>query len=109
MADCLSRPYEAAVTLLHETVVEKNALEMLAIRDTMMYSSLAMIKKHNLNSTDAVLLTALLDFARSDDAPACVMVSADKRLLRAAQAEGLPILDPETVSAAEAATLLAPL
>ena len=103
------RDYEAALSTLQEEIAENESFLMLRMDDAVMYSSIFFIEKHNLNSTDAALLTTLLDFACSEGAPVCVMVSADKRLLRAAAAEKLPTLDPETASAADAAMLLASL
>lgn len=61
-----------------------------------------LIEKHSLNSTDAILLQCALDRthelrANGDN---LVLTSADKRLLRAAQSEGLHTFDPETDSEA---------
>ena len=38
--------------------------------------------------------------------PSCVLVSADQRLLRAAQAEGVQTLNPEQLSAADLPAML---
>jgi hypothetical protein len=67
--------------------------------------------QHNLNATDAAILTMLLDYVQAlpPGSPTCVLVSADKRLLRAADAEGLATLDPEAIPAADVPTMLASL
>ena len=61
-----------------------------------------LIEKHSLNSTDAMLLQCALDRARElrGNGDNLVLVSADKRLLRAAQSEGLLTFDPEADSQA---------
>ncbi len=94
--------FQKAVSVLQQDFRVNETFQILEINDDTMFSSIVLIDRHNLNSTDAVLLTALLNFARSPETPICVMVSADKRLLRAAEAEGLPALNPETALLAEA-------
>ena len=103
------KDFTQSASLLQAQVAESDSFVLLAIHPNAPFDSLALIRKHNLNSTDAILLKTLLDFSRSPDAPVCVMVSADKRLLRAAEAEGLPALNPETASAAEATAQIAAL
>ena len=103
------KDFNEAVTLIQAEFGENDTFQILEMDVVTMYSSILLIDKHNLNSTDAVLLTALLNFARSPEAPVCVMVSADKRLLRAAEAEGLPALNPETASVADATAQIAAL
>ena len=103
------KDFNEAVTLLRLEFGENETFQILDMDVAAMYSSIVLIDRHNLNSTDAVLLTALLNFARSPEAPICVMVSADKRLLHAAEAEKLPALNPETASVAEATAQIAAL
>lgn len=69
----------------------------LSVDDTALHDSLALIRRHNLNSVDAALLTTFLRFA-ADVSAACVLVTADRRLERAALAEGLAVLNPETTA-----------
>ncbi len=67
-------------------------------------------KKHNsLDTTDAALLATYLRYAQAQPAGAgtSVLIAADQRLLRAAAAEGLIILDPEAIAAADVPALLA--
>ncbi len=59
------------------------------------------MRKHNINALDAAILTEAMDLARAEDALECVVVASDKRLLRAAEAEELQTLSPETVLLSE--------
>lgn len=62
--------------------------------------SIALIYKHNINATDALYLHVALKLHRllSLIGSQVVLVAADERLLRAAEAEGLSVLNPETAS-----------
>ncbi len=59
-----------------------------------------LIEKHSINSTDAILLQCALDRANElrMNGDNLILVSSDKRLLRAAQGERLLTFDPETDS-----------
>ncbi len=66
-------------------------------------AALLLIDKHSINATDAVLLRSALDLAdglrlSNDD---LVLIASNARLLRAAQAEGLQIFNPERQAAAD--------
>ena len=63
-------------------------------------SSIALADKHNLNSTDAALLYLFLDDSQAQTV-SCVLLVADARFARAATAEGLTCLNPETVTSAD--------
>ena len=54
-------------------------------------------------------LTVMLEVARSSDAPPCVLVASDKRLLRAAELEGLRTLNPEVTALEDVPAFLASL
>ncbi len=60
---------------------------------------------HNINSADVAILSTYLQFQRASRVP-CLLVASDKQLLRAAQAEGLNVLNPEEVTPAEGGRLL---
>ena len=53
----------------------------------------AMVSQHGLRAYDAVQLASCLALARTMREP-LTFVCADRRLLRAAEGEGLPVLDP---------------
>jgi hypothetical protein len=103
--------FTAAATALQSEVVDGPDFSLLSIRDEAVFASLLMIRQHNLNAADAAILTTLLEFVRgrSPDAVPCVLVASDRRLLRAASAEGLPTLNPETLAATEVPAFLAAL
>jgi hypothetical protein len=73
----------------------------------MVFASPVMMQRHNLNATDAAILTMLLQVQPNlPPGDALVLVAADSRLLRASAAEGLATLNPETVAAADVPALL---
>ena len=99
----------AAVSSLQAEVVDSADFLLLTISDTAIFRSVSVMQKHNLNATDAAILTVVLEVARSLDAPTCVVVASDQRLLRAAQAEGLRTLNPEVTALADVPAFLATL
>ena len=88
--------------LLLETEVLLNAeFSLLSVENTDVLDGVALTDLHNINSTDASILAAYLRYARAQPshAPPCVLIAADRRLIRAAEAEGLRTLNPELVPA----------
>jgi predicted nucleic acid-binding protein len=70
-------------------------------------SGLRHINFHHLNATDAILLAVLLHAKQvrfSSDM--LILVTADKRLVRAAEAEGIRTIDPESATDEEIAALM---
>lgn len=98
--------FTTAVTALQAEVVISADFQLLPIRDALVFASATMLRKHNLNATDAAILTTLMEFVRSSGVTDCALVTADKRLVRAAGAERLTTLDPEAVAASEIPTFL---
>ena len=71
---------------------------------------IALVERHNLNSTDGAILQAFVGHAAvPPPLEVNLLVAADQRLLRAAKAEGLEVLNPETVQAADIPAFLAAL
>ena len=101
--------FTTALTALQAEVVTSPNFRLVPTRDALIFASKAILRKHNLNSTDALILTTVLDFIELVGVDNCAVVAAAKRLLRAARAEGLTTLDPEVVLAAEVPDLLAAL
>ena len=66
---------------------------------------------HNVNASDAAILSAFLRYAHSvpQPSPRYVLVASDQRLLTAAHAEGLATLDPESFDAGQVPAFLATL
>ncbi len=98
----------AMSALFYEVAVAEDFL-LLSIDDETVMESVTHILSHNINSADAALLTAFLDYQASlpEGDPPCILVTADLRLTRAAQAEGLQTLNPEALTPQEASAFLA--
>jgi predicted nucleic acid-binding protein len=86
--------------------------EILKIEATNEISLAAMpfIEKHSINATDAVVLHTARGLAASerDDGNELILVTADLRLVTAAKAEALQVINPETATLAEIKKLLQP-
>lgn len=81
---------------------EVERFTILSIDDTKVVSSITHVMRHSLNNADALHLTAALIARESiDSEDDYVMVSSDKRLLKAAKKEKLTVLNPEQVDAAQ--------
>ena len=100
-----------AQALLHlsREVVHAPNLRKIEPISGLVTAALAHIQAHAINATDAIGLHAALGLAqfartRGDD---LVLVASDQRLLRAAQAEGLRILDPEAADQAALDAMIA--
>ena len=96
-----------AMTALQSEVITGD-FDLLSISDELIFSAASLVDAHNMNSADAAILAAYLRFQSRlpQNSPTCLLVASDKRLLRAAVAEGLQILDPESLSPSEASTLV---
>jgi predicted nucleic acid-binding protein len=89
--------------LLKRITADEAALTWLPLSEETFRTCTNFIIKHNLNATDAALLSTLLDLRRQSKGQDVQiwLVASDKRFLRAASAEGLPCLDPEVISPRE--------
>ena len=101
--------FSTALTALQAEVMNNVSFDLTSIDDTFILSSTSLIHKHALNSNDAVILTSLLGYVRSPMAKTCVLIASDKRLVRAASAEGITTFNPELSSTQAAVTFLASL
>jgi predicted nucleic acid-binding protein len=99
--------FAAAVTALQVETIESSDFGFLTISDVDVFASISTMRKHNLNATDAAILTVLLRYARSTGDADCVLAAADKRLLRAADEEALITINPEHVPAEDVSAFLA--
>ncbi len=91
-------------------ILRAGHISKVPVSNRLALSSFPLIVAHSVNSTDALILKSALAITRhlrsaGDD---LVLVASDQRLLRAAQAEGLAIFDPETQDQAALAALLGP-
>ena len=80
--------------------IDRDEVEQIFPTEDQITNSWNLIEKHSINSTDAILLQCTLDRVSEmlPDGNNLVLVSSDKRLLRAAQNEGVLTFDPETDS-----------
>ena len=80
----------------------ENQYELLSVTDSLLKAAMGLPEKHKLRGYDAVQLAASLLVSTQSaqlgipttGVPALVLVSSDKDLLDAAQAEGLAVDDP---------------
>lgn len=91
--------FQQARLLLQTEVLLNPSFDLLTITDQDILDGMAITDRHNLNTADAAMLAAYLRRGQSEAGiAACLLVASDKRLIRAAEAEGLFSLNPETVS-----------
>lgn len=98
-----------AVNALQTAVVNSPVFGLFPLDEEIVFASVTLMQRHNLNATDAAILTLLLEYANSPDALTCLLIASDQRLLRAANTEGLATLNPEQVSPLEVPAILAAL
>jgi len=104
----LKASFATTTSALRNDLVGNAQFFLLAVTDSAILSSIMLIRRHNINATDAALLAALLHHAQTTG-ETCVLVAADVRFCRAAQAEGLPVINPQVMPAADVAAFLAAL
>lgn len=87
-----------ALSSLQLEVADYPDFIQLPVADETVLASVDLICKHKLNSTDAAILMTLIQFVEDqDDETTLVLVASDKRLLRAAESEGIATLNPESI------------
>ena len=101
--------FNKAADALQNEVIHSGTFALISISHAMIFGSLSLMQAHNLNSADAAILAAFLRFQRAlpQGSPSWTLIASDKRLGRAAEAEGLRALNPEQVAAGDVAALLA--
>ncbi len=95
--------FSKAIVNFTGEIVNQAQLPKISASATLASAALDLIIHHSINATDAILLRSALDLAtglraNGDD---LVLVVYDRRLLRAAQAEGLIVFSPETQTTAD--------
>ena len=90
--------YDQALVDFRAEIIERAEFRLAALSDGVALSALNFIARHNLNATDAIVLRSALDLQQAllSAGDEVVLWTADKRLVRAAQREGLTTFDPET-------------
>jgi len=100
--------FSVARSALRAEVIDDADFGVLAIEFGDMLDGIDLIDRHNLNSADASILMSFMGFARSQPVTTTfILVAADQRLLRAAQAEGLMTVNPELMASADVPAFLA--
>ncbi len=87
----------ATANLENEVIDTRSDFKTLSVSDSLVLTSIPLIDSHSLNSVDAVVLCSAkriaADLEKTDDT--LVLIASDKRLLKAAQQEGLLVFNPE--------------
>jgi hypothetical protein len=95
---------------LRNEIIDDPDLVVLGLEFDDILDGIELVRRHNLNSTDGAILQTFLRHAGSmGSAVVGVLVASDQRLLRAARAEGLEALNPESVQAVDVPAFLAAL
>jgi predicted nucleic acid-binding protein len=100
--------FEQAMVEFQAEIINHDEFLTTPVDDNLLFSSLSLITQHNLNSSDTVILRSALNLrqalqSQGDD---LILLTSDKRLVRAAQIEGLPVFDPEVETLAGLQQLL---
>lgn len=100
--------FAAAMTQLRAEILTAEDFAKLPADNGLISASIAFAHRHAVNATDAIVLQAAVDLAAQlrVDGDDLALVAADQRLLRAAQAEGLVTLNPETQAESDLDVLL---
>jgi predicted nucleic acid-binding protein len=99
-----------AQAALRNEIIDDPDLVVLGLEFDDILDGIELVRRHNLNSTDGAILQTFLRHAGSmGSAVVGVLVASDQRLLRAARAEGLEALNPESVQAVDVPAFLAAL
>ena len=89
--------FAQAMINLSAEVIDSDDFSTISVSDAQILSALSLIRKHNLNATDAIILRSAMDLSQSLNAQEgqFVMWTSDHRLARAAEEEGIVVFDPE--------------
>lgn len=98
-----------AKSLLRREVVEGDRFTLMEVDGLTIMAGLDLMEHYNINASDAAVLVSFLEYSQERARLAgdlCLLIAADRRLLRAAAAEGLAALNPEEVRVEDIAALL---
>jgi predicted nucleic acid-binding protein len=105
-----STVFNAAQALLRTEVIDDADFVVLGLEFDDILDGIELVKRHNLNSADGAILQTYLRYTNATRPPMVgVLVASDQRLLRAAKAEGLEVLNPEVIQPVDVPALLAAL
>jgi predicted nucleic acid-binding protein len=100
--------FNQAMVELNQEIIEGEAFSIASVDDELILAALDLIAQHNINATDAIVLRSCLNLQQvlQNQGHRLVLWSCDKRLLRAAQHEGVESFDPEVETRAQLQTFL---
>jgi predicted nucleic acid-binding protein len=100
--------FAQAMVELNQEIIEDEAFSIASVDDRLILSALDLIAQHNINATDAIILRSCQNLQQilQSQGHRLVLWSCDKRLLRAAQLEGVDVFDPEVETKAQLQALL---
>lgn len=107
----LARPlFRQAMAAFKSEVITNVAFQKSSVDDALLLLSFDLLEQHNLNSADTIILRSALNLQQALQLTneALVLWTSDKRLARAAAAEGLQVFDPEIETIATLQTLFPP-
>ena len=105
----LSGPlYTAALSVMDREILFSGQFTVLDVDRATVFAGIPLIRTRNIGATDSAVLAAFLAEADSarNDGDTLLLISSDRRLLRAAAAEGLGTLNPESVTPADLTAIL---
>jgi PIN domain nuclease of toxin-antitoxin system len=92
--------FSTSIRALQNETVSHPDFGFLRVDEDAVIAGISLMQRHNINATDAAILRVFLDYTNEHEAnQRSILIASDQRLLRAAQAEGLAILNPESMSA----------
>jgi predicted nucleic acid-binding protein len=100
--------FDAAKSALRMELIVDPDFVLLSVGDAAFYDGITLMEAHNLNATDSALLSLFKGYVGANDSiDKHIIIAADDRLARAAQAEGLRALNPERVLPGDLPRILA--
>jgi predicted nucleic acid-binding protein len=102
--------YRASLQAFRKDFFENAEVHKVEATDDLAVEALPLIEKHSINATDAVVLRSALDINAHEleQGNELLLLTADKRLVTAAEGEGLRVINPEAATLVEVEALLAP-
>lgn len=104
-----SKLFKHAINELNKEIIEADNFAVASVDDYLILSAVDLIERHNINSSDAIVLRSCLNVQQKQRSSGnrLILCSCDKRLLKAAQNEGLEVFDPEVETVVQLQKLLA--
>lgn len=93
-----TKHFNQAILNFRTEVIESEDFQTISAGDSQLFAAIPLLHAHNINGTDAVVLhtTIALHSDLKQTGEDLMLWTSDKRLARAALAEGLTVFNPET-------------